>query len=75
MTKEEQKIFILVDIIKRNCYEVGEERLKDYRKEIYNQALKDFAEKMNTMLDATDLRNNGYYIKNLVRIAKKELKK
>lgn len=43
----------------------------------YNQALEDLAEKMNRMLGATDLRDNGYYIENLVNlvsIAKNELK-
>lgn len=40
----------------------------------YNQALDDFAKKMNRMLSATDLRDNGYYIENLVSIAKNELK-
>lgn len=41
---------------------------------VYNQALDDFAKKMNKMLEATDLRDNGYYIENLVSIAKNELK-
>lgn len=40
----------------------------------YNKALDDFAEKMNRMLNDTDLRDNGYYIENLVSIAKNELK-
>lgn len=41
----------------------------------YNQALEDFANKINKMLKATDLRDNGYYVENLVSIAKNELTK
>ena len=61
----------------KNCVDYleriyGAEEITD--NEIYNQALEDFERKLNTMLAATDLRDNGYYIENLVSIAKNELK-
>lgn len=40
----------------------------------YNRALDDFEEKMNAKIAETDLRDNGYYVENLVRITKNELK-
>lgn len=48
MSKEEQRILILVDNIKNNCYEVAEKCVKDYKKEIYNQALEELAEKLKS---------------------------
>lgn len=54
--------------------EVDDKTIEEIKNESYNQALEDFAEKMNRMLGATDLRDNGYYIENLVSIAKNELK-
>ena len=34
MTAEEQRIFILVDNIKNNCYEVAEKLLEDFKEEV-----------------------------------------
>lgn len=48
MTKEEQRIIILVDNIKNNCYEVSEKLLEDFKEEIRADTFKEIEEAMYT---------------------------
>lgn len=50
MTKEEQKIALLVHRIKDNCYEVAENLLKEHDKQIRTEAIEELSDLIDRLL-------------------------